>query len=166
MRFKSMMHDDRGDSLVGVAISLALWALGFAMIALAVSSNMESTTTSVNFGMAANTADATIKKARVISWDEIGTSSASEAGMLPAGYTPVTTGTMLATETATMRGVPMTVKTSVGALGSGGYGAKMVAVKVTWQNYPSGKSHTITQSAILSPPMNESSPTSIPMLGE
>lgn len=164
-RFKAMLHEDRGDSVVGSAIAIALWAAGFGLLAMMVPTSLEMTRTSINHGMAANAADAAIKNARVISWHELGTAGAPGVDLLPTGYTPVTAGALAPVESFEMRGVPITVRTSVGKQGAGAYGTKMISVEVTWDNYPSGVKHTIAQSALLSPPAGAVAPATIPNIG-
>lgn len=166
MQFKKMLNEDRGESLVGTAIALVLYAIGFALVIGAFTVNTVQTRTAINFGIATNEADAIIKDARVADWKDVGTSSPSNAGLLPSGYTPVSTGKFEPVKTSEQRGVPMTVKTSVGEAAPGGKSAKMVAVQVTWADVAGGEQHLVTQSTILSPPSNQTTPSSIPMLGE
>lgn len=154
--------NDEGSIVVDVAGSIAILVIVLAAVLSLSFQLSETQRTSINAGMATNLADKVLTDASTDTWTRVGTNGVAPAGMLTSGIEALSVGSYPGTKTETVRGTPMTVKTAVGwlnkpAAGSS-YGRKVVVVEVTWDNYPSGRSHTIRQARTVTPSLNQVAP--------
>lgn len=159
---KFWSSNDEGSIVVDAMGSIGILVLAMAGAMTLSFQLSETQRTSINAGMATNFADEALTNASTDTWSKVGTTGAPPANTLGAGVEAVTTGIYPVSKTQSMRGTPMTVSTAVGWLDKpstgSSYGRKVVIVKVTWDNFPSGRKHTITQSRTITPSLNQVAP--------
>ncbi len=157
---------ERGDTLVEVIIAMGMLftiLTGFSGAYFKANNTMK---VSVNETVADQAAAGFIEKARAAPWSSVGTDTQNTA-QLPDPLKVVKGGSLPAVSTVTIRGLTVTLTTSIGwtqiPLDGSAYGTKSIYIDASWQDHSGdpATAHTIRQEAILTPGVDQAAPSGV-----
>lgn len=157
---------ERGDTLVEVIIAMGMLftiITGFSGAYFKANNTMK---VSVNETVADQAAAGFIEKARAAPWSSVGTDTQNTA-QLPDPLKVVKGGSLPAVSTVTIRGLTVTLTTSIGwtqaPLDASAYGTKSLYIDASWQDHAGdpATAHTIRQEAILTPGVDQAAPSGV-----
>lgn len=157
---------ERGDTLVEVMIAMAML---FTILTGFSGAYFKSTNTmkvSVNETVADQAAAGYIEKARAAQWSTVGTDTENTA-QLPDPSLVVKGGSLPAVSTVTIRGLTVTLTTSIGwttkPVNGASYGSKTLYIDASWQDQAGVDStkHTVRQESTLTPGVDQAVPSGV-----
>lgn len=157
---------ERGDTLVEVVIAMGMLftiITGFSGAYFKANNTMK---VAVNETVADQAAAGYIEKARAAQWSTVGTDTENTT-QLPDPLKVVKGGSMPAVSTVTIRGLTVTLNTSIGwtqtPLDGTAYGTKSLYIDASWQDHAGdpATTHTIRQEAILTPGVDQAAPSGV-----
>lgn len=157
---------ERGDTLVEVIIAMGMLftiLTGFTGAYFKANNTMK---VSVNETVADQAAAGFIEKARAAPWSSVGTDTQNTA-QLPDPSKVVKGGSLPALSTVTIRGLTVTLKTSIGwastPLDGTAFGTKAIYIDASWQDQAgvASTAHTIRQEATLTPGLDQAAPSGV-----
>ncbi|QOD05727.1 hypothetical protein [Pseudarthrobacter sp. BIM B-2242] len=159
-------HKERGNSLVEVIISMGLLFTILTGFSAAYFKSNDVMKVSVNETVADQAAAAYIEKARAAQWSTVGTDTENTA-QLPDPTLVVKGGSLPALSTVTIRGLTITLKTSIGwtkaPIKGATYGSKTLYIDASWQERAGvpGSIRTVRQETTLTPGVDQAVPSGI-----
>lgn len=157
-------NGERGDTLVEVIIAMGMLftiLTGFSGAYIKSNNTMK---VSVNETVADQAAAAYIEKARAAQWSTVGTDTQNTA-QLPDPSLVVKGGSLPAVSKVTIRGLDVTLKTSIGwttmPVNGATYGSKTLYIDASWQDQAGAPVHTVRQESTLTPGVDQAVPSGV-----
>lgn len=168
--WERLRRQDKGTMLVEATACIGIAGmLGLGVTNAQLTANQTQRNSS-NFGIATQTTQGYLEKAKSTPWPDLGTDPAQTPvgdSLLPGSVTSVRSGKLAPQTVDTVRKLKVTILVTVGWLkkpvGTSTYGTKLVIVKTTWQDREGDAATTYshTEQTTVTPGVGEAPPSSI-----